>query len=169
MIDLDTLSIVLTGIGLIIALVYYSMTLRHTSKARQKDLVFQRYQDYGQGFGKALAEVSALEWETVEDWHRKYSVLADPDAWSSYLYISRLYNMAGVLLMENVAEADLIYKLYDPATLISFWERHEPIVLYRRERVNDPSFYEPFEFLYKEAKRRFPDVRSVRAIDPNEL
>jgi len=166
---LQSISILVSSLGIIVAIIYYAQVLRNTSKARQRDLVFQRYQDYGQGYGKAIAEINTFEWENVDEWQRKYGMLANPDAWSSWLYISRIYNMAGILLMENVAEADLIFRLYDPGTLIGIWERFEQVVFFRRDRINDPSFYEPFEFLYREAKRRFPDIRSLRPIDPGSL
>lgn len=42
MVDYNTLSLVLTGIGLILAITTYTVTLRNTGKARQRELIFQR-------------------------------------------------------------------------------------------------------------------------------
>jgi len=159
MVDYSTLSIVLTGIGLIAAITHYSLTLRDTSKARQRDLVFQRLLGFSLEYTKTFAEVAAYtDWEDVEDWQKKYGILTNPEAFSKYAYIWRVYNLAGILLKEKVADVDLILKLYPAQSVISVWEQFEPIFRDRREKRNHPAMYEPFEFLYNEAKKRYPEI-----------
>jgi hypothetical protein len=87
-----------------------------------------------------------------------------PEAWSKFVYIMRVYNFAGILLKERVAEADLIFKLNPPMGVISVWEQFEPTVQYTRERRSNPSHMEPFEFLYKPPKTLplFPTLIHLR-------
>lgn len=164
MVDFQTLSIVITGIGMIIALIYYSMTLQNTSKARQRNLVFQRLQGYSLEYTKTYVDVASYtDWESVEEFREKYGPRMNPEAHSKFIYIMRVYSLAGVLLKENIADVDLIFQLYPPGAVISIWEQFSPYILYNRERRNDPTRNEAFEYLYKEAKKRYPDVlpRSV--------
>jgi hypothetical protein len=157
MVDFDTLSLVLTGIGLIIALIYYSMTLRYTSKARQSQLIMQRAQSYSPEYTKTWSEVIGMsDWEDAIDWARKYGRKANPEAYSKWQFIIRTYTLAGLHLQEG-ADPDLLFQLYPIGAVISLWEQFEPIIMFQREREN----YEvasAFEYLYNEAKKRAPEL-----------
>jgi hypothetical protein len=161
MVDYQTLSIVLTGVGLIIALVYYSMTLRYTSKARQRALIMQRSQTYSVEYSKAWMEVRSMtDWEDAEDWEKKYGRKANPEAAAKWNYIMRIYGLGGIHLQEG-ADPDLLFKLYPLSAVIPLWEQFEPIIMFWRERLNDPRMWEPFEYLYNEAKKRAPELTPV--------
>ena len=162
MVDYQNLSIVLTGVGLIIALVYNSMTLRYTSKARQRDLIMQRSQTYNVEYSKTWWEVKDMsDWEDAEDWAKKYGRKANLEAYSKWMYIMRDYGLAGIYLQEG-ADPDLLFKLYPLSAVIPMWEQFEPIIMAMRERVNDPRMWEPFEYLYNEAKKRAPELTTAR-------
>ena len=161
MVDYQNLSIVLTGVGLIIALVYYSMTLRYTSKARQRELIMQRSQTYSVEYQITWSEVIGMtDWEDVEDWAKKYGLKANPEAYSKWMYIMRVYGLGGIYLQEG-ADPDLLFKLYPLSAIIPLWEQFEPIIMVIRERNNDPRMWEPFEYLYNEAKKRAPEIGVV--------
>ena len=159
MVDLDTLSIVLTGIGLIVAIIYYSINIRNASKVRQRDILFQRLQGYNLEYTKTYIEVASYtDWKTTEEFKEKYGMITNPDAFSKYLYITRVYNLAGLMLKENVADADLLFQLYPPGAIISMWEQFLPFILEGREIRNNPVLDENFEYLYTEAKKMFPEI-----------
>ncbi len=157
MVDYQTLSIVLTGIGLIIALIYYSMTLRYTSKERQSQLIIQRSQSYSPEYARTWSEVRSMtDWENPIDWAKKYGRKANPEAYSKWQFMMRTYTLAGLHLQRG-ADPDLLFQLYPIGAVISLWEQFEPIVMFQREREN----YEvskAFEYLYKEARKRAPDL-----------
>ncbi len=162
MVDYQNLSIVLTGVGLIIALVYQSMTLRYTSKARQRELIMQRSQTYSVEYSKTWWEVILMsDWEDEEDWAKKYGRKANLEAYSKWMYIMRDYGLAGIYLQEG-ADPDLLFKLYPLSAVIPMWEQFEPIIIAMRENVNDPRMWEPFEYLYNEAKKRAPELTTAR-------
>jgi hypothetical protein len=161
MVDYQNLSIVLTGVGLIIALVYYSMTLRYTSKARQRQLIMQRSQTYSVEYQKAWSEVMNMsDWEDAEDWVKKYGQRANPEANSKWMYIMRIYGLGGIHLQEG-ADPDLLFKLYPLSAIIPLWEQFEPIIMFIRESIKDPHMWEPLEYLYNEAKKRAPELADV--------
>jgi len=159
--------------GILVGIVYYITIMRNTQrtrelslkaqeeaeKARRRELMFQRFQGYSLEYTRAFANVLTYDdWEDAEDWNRKYGPRVNPEAWSEYVYITRIFNVAGILLKEEVADAELIFQLYPPNAVIRIWERFEPVTLDVRERRSNPTFYGPFEFLYNEAKKRFPDI-----------
>ena len=157
MVTLETVLGVVPALGVIVALVYYSMTLRNTERARQRELIFQRLQGYSMEYTKAFANVlDYTDWEDAEDWEKTHR--ADPEVFSQWLYIMRVYNFAGILLKEKVADANLIFQLYPPMALINLWEQFEPVIRFTRESRNFPALYEPFEFIYNEAKKRYPEI-----------
>jgi hypothetical protein len=159
MVSIESILDVVPALGVIVALIYYSLTLRNTSRARQRELIFQRLQGYSIEFTKAFADIASYtDWEDAEDFTRKYGMQVNPEAWAKYVYILRAYNFAGILLKERVAEADLIFKLYPPMGVISVWEQFEQTVQDTRERRNVPAHMESFEFLYREAKKRYPEI-----------
>jgi len=156
MVDLDTLSIVLTGVGLIVAIIYYAQILRNTSKARQRELIIQRSQSYNMEYTRAYMKVRAMtDWKDAEDWYEKYG--NNPESGSTWLYIMRLYAMAGLHLREG-ADPELLFELYPANAIMNLWERFEPVFRYQIERSNDPRRWESLEYLYNEAKKRYPDI-----------
>ena len=59
-----------------------------------------------------------------------------------------------------MADADLIFKLYPPYAVIGVWEQFAPIMLNLRKQRNYPGAYEPLEYLYQQAKQRYPNMIS---------
>jgi hypothetical protein len=101
------------------------------------------------------------DWEDAEDWTKKYGRKANLEAYSKWMYIMRDYGLAGIYLQEG-ADPDLLFKLYPLSAVIPMWEQFEPIIMAMRERLNDPHMWEPFEYLYNEAKKRAPELTTAR-------
>lgn len=65
MVDYSTLSIVLTGIGLIVAITYYTMTLRNAEKARHREQTNRRAQGADLECMRAWTDrMYGYDWET---------------------------------------------------------------------------------------------------------
>jgi len=157
MVTLETVLDMVPALGVIVALIYYSLTIRNTEQARHRELILQRFQGYSLDYTKSFAYVlDYTDWEDAEDWERKYR--ADPEIWSKWLYVMRIHNLAGILLKERMADANLIFQLYPPMSIINVWEQFEPVVRYTRESRKSPALFEPFEFIYNEAKKRHPEI-----------
>ena len=162
MASLEFLAIILTGLGLTVSIIYYSSVLRNQNKSRERELVFQRLSLYSLEYTQAFAEIrKQRNWETFEEWEQKYGPDSNPEAWSNYLYITRIYNLAGIMLQEKAADPELIFKLFAPTALIRVWEQFSAVILHDREVSNYYDHYKPFEYIYNEAKRRFPNVTKI--------
>jgi len=67
MVSIEVIALVLTGIGLAASLVYYANILQNSSKARQRELIFQRGQVYNLEYSKAFSKVINMrDWNTPE-------------------------------------------------------------------------------------------------------
>jgi len=160
MVDVD-LSIIFAGMSIAASIVYYASVLRNTNKARLREVIFQRGQIYNSYYSEAFAQaINMDDWNTLEEFQAKYGPKANPEKWAKYVYITRIYNIAGILLRENMADADLIFKLYPPYAVIRIWDLFEPVTQNLRQTRNYPEAYESFEFLYKQAKERYPNITS---------
>lgn len=165
MVSIESLLNIIPALGVMIALVYYSMTLRYTTKARQRELIFLRAQGYSKEYSRAYADVYNMQdWVDAGDWQRKYGITINPEAWANHVFILQVFNMAGLLLKEKEADPDLIFRLYTPFAIIPIWEKFETVIRDQREMSGYPEHYEPFEFLYNEAKMRYPEI-SLKSIE----
>jgi len=163
MVDAQTISIVFAGLSIAASIVYYANVLRNADKARHRELIFQKYQSYSLEYTRTISEVMLMrDWKDYEEFEEKYGRESNLDATAKWLYIMRIYNLAGLYLKEGT-DPNLIFELYPASAVINLWELFEPIIKVRREQSNEPQRYEPLELLYKEAKSRYPEIHPNRS------
>lgn len=154
---------IIQTVSLSVGIFYYLTIMRSNSKARQRELIHQKFQSLSLDYTRSYWEiVTWTDWETVEEFNEKYGMPNNPESQAKFVYIMRQYSMAGILLKENMANADLIYQLYPAQAVIRLWEQFEPVILDVREKRNSPTHLEDFEFLYMEAKKRYPEILSYK-------
>ena len=162
MVDYNTLSLVLTGIGLIVAITSYTVTLRNTSKARQRELIFQRLQTFDREFSKAWTNVMFKDVKSQEEWIEAFNPFKNPHNFADTIFLQSRYNSLGMMLKEKVVNLELLFQIYQPNSIMRAWETFEPSITYRREKENNPSLMSAFEYLYEEVKKRYPNIgRSI--------
>ena len=76
-----------------------------------------------------------------------------------YLFWSKLLVGFLSLFLVLARARDLIFQLYPAHVVIRLWEQFEPIIMNLRIRTHS-THLEPFEFLYNEAKKRYPEITS---------
>jgi hypothetical protein len=159
---IETLAFILTGLSIAASMFYYANVLQNQNKARNREVLFQRLSIYTHDYTRAFAELrKQKDWKTPEEWYNKYGPDANPEAWATYLYITRIYNLAGIILQEKDTDPELIFKLFPATAVIRVWEQFRPTILSDREKSNYPPHYEPFECLYNEARRRYPHTTKI--------
>jgi len=160
---------IIRTLGILVGIIYYITIIRNAQRSRQRELIFQRFQGYSKDYIQTYFEVASYrDWETVEDWRNKYGLPMNVEADTKWTYIMSLYNMAGLLLKEKEVDPDLIFLLYPPHVVIRLWEQFEPVIQSLRERTH-PVHLEPFEFLYHEAKKRYPEIDPWSTLDKLEM
>lgn len=176
-----TLPIILQSVqtvGILVGIIYYLTIMRNqqktrelalkaqeeAEKSRRRGMILLRSQIYSLEYYRAYtATVGMDDWKTVEEFHSKYGRQANPEAFAQWLYVRSVFNTAGLLLRENTVDPDLIFQLYAPNAVIGLWEQQEPVIQEARTRFKHPTYWEPFEYLYKEAKKRYPEVSMAGA------
>ena len=91
------------------------------------------------------------EWSDVDDFHQKYGVQTNPDAFSSFSAIGGYLEGVGVLVSRNLLDPTFVDDLMSGPVRI-FWEKFKPVVEDIRIRWDNPASYEWIEYLYNQIK-----------------
>jgi hypothetical protein len=152
MVDIQTVSIAIASAGVFVAAIYYVLQIRHQSRMRQTDLVVRLYSAFsGKELQEAYFEVRQLEFVDYDDFMKKYRMPSKSilPLWQ----VCKFFDGVGVLLHRKLVDIGLVDELFHTeATLL--WEKVKPIAEGRRKELNQPTIYQPFEYLYNEMKKR---------------
>jgi hypothetical protein len=163
MVSLEVIAILLSGVGITASIFYYANIIQNSGKARQRELVFLRAQTYSMEYTKAYADVLKMDnWTTVQEFHQKYGQQTNPEAFAKWLYVRNVFNLAGLLLQEKGTDPDQLFQLFSPVAIIMLWEKHKPIIEAARKGFSYPQYYMPLEYLYNEARKRYPDIKEYK-------
>jgi len=140
MVDFSTFSIVLTGIGLIVAITYYSLQIRNQNTTRQTQLFMDFYKiDQSLEFSRAIQEMVWMwEWEDYDDYMNRYTHLSgkvDGSSRTSSVFLH--YEGLGVLVKRGLVPLGTIYDLYN-TRIFPVWEKFAQIIYEWRKRGNSP-------------------------------
>jgi len=153
MVDYQTLSIVLTGIGMIIALTYYSLQIRNQNKTRQAQLIMQLYSRLDT-LEKSRAFLHLLTWEFSD--FEEFLQICDPLSMSEEAVILNnfMITFEGIAAMVKQGFIDLHQiATFMGGGFILYWSKFEPIKEDIREYMKYPRWASETEYLYKELKK----------------
>ena len=112
--------------------------------------------------GRYMQIVYGQEFSTYAEWLEKYGPRTNPEAYTTYVYVTGMYENLGILLKRNVFTPEEIAEQIRPMSFITLWNKIEPIVKYHRENIN-PVAYEPFEILATELRLLLDEKRKQMA------
>jgi hypothetical protein len=169
MVDYQTLSIVLTGIGLIIALTYYGLQIRNQNRTRQAQLFMNLYETYrNTEFKNMYTEILFHhQWKDFEDWWSKYGPIENKEAFSEWNSVAGYFNGIGILVKKKLIDMSMVDELL-ASTIITLWEKMGPNIregrLSRTESIEPlPILHSNFEYLYNELikyRKQHPELRT---------
>ena len=145
MIQVEYLPVVLTGLGLTVSILYYTMNLRTANKARKGQLLMQAYArlDTPERM-RALAEMFQWEFNSFEEFKEKYFA----GSWGSiHVFFEGLAPLVRLGYIDVESVAALI-----GGGLITYWEKMIPI----KEEMTEflyPRWCVECEYLYHEVKK----------------
>ena len=159
MVQIENLPLVLTGLGLTVSILYYTMILRNANKTQQNQLetrqvqMFMHIFNYSQtpGYIKASRVFGLMQFENFEEALQ----LVDPtnpetvennEALST---IITFYEGLGALVKEGFLDIRWVALLMAGTTRHN-WEKIEPVIEEIRKGMNYPRFASEMEYLYKE-------------------
>jgi len=153
MVDIQTVSIVIASVGVFVAAVYYVLQIRHQTRMRQTDVFWRIYSSFNsKEFIEAWTKIFNLEFEDYNDFVKKYSLPFSGKPVSVAMnMVGNLFEGAGFLLYRRLIDFELACEVL-PVSMT--WEKIKAIVEGSRQQYNMPKFYEWFEYLYNEMKKR---------------
>jgi hypothetical protein len=138
--------------GVLVAAAYYIQNMRVNEKIRRRDIVFQRLNvNVLQHYKIFYDVVRMVDWETLEEFRRKYSRWTNPEAIAEIMYIMNHYNSIGIMLKDGIVEADEVYKLYAPSSMIAIYEKFLPFL-----NTFESEYVSGFKYLYEYTRKRYP-------------
>ena len=149
--------------GVLVAAAYYVQNLRTNEKIRRRDMVFQRLNVNTIQWYNILYDVlKMVDWETLEEFRRKYSRWTNPEAIAKIMYIMNHYNSLGILLKDGIVGDDEVYNLYAPSSMVALYEKFLPFL-----NTFGSEYMGGFRYLYDFTKRRYPDrvFRLTRSLE----
>jgi hypothetical protein len=144
MLDLSTISSIVTTASVVIGVIFALMELRHLTRTRKTEIIMNIYDRFtSKEIVEAMSKVlTAGKFESLEDYGKKYGL-------TEALVIANLYEGLGVLLEQNLIDIKMVASLFGPG-LISLWEtKMQPVVYALREFMHQPFFLSHFEYLVK--------------------
>jgi uncharacterized membrane-anchored protein YhcB (DUF1043 family) len=152
---IEYLPLVLTGIGIIVAIIYYTLTLRNANKTQQLQLETRQAQLFMNIYKELLSEheirsfnlIMDMEYDDFEDFEEKYGRENNPEA--NELIMSHLLQMEGfgVLIKEGYVTIRLV-ALLTSGTIKIGWEKLRNYIYEMRKRYNWPRYSIEYEYLY---------------------
>jgi hypothetical protein len=157
---LQSISYIAGALGVCVAAFYYIMALQNNEKTRKNSLYYQRLQALHQFYDSYFAVLLMTDWNTMEEFYKKYGPRTNYEAHIKYRYTINHYNTLGVMMKNGLISADEIFELYLPYGIIGVYEKFKPMLMRDRVtpsgEVHNPEANKGYELLYIEAKRRYP-------------
>jgi len=149
MVDIETLSIVIAGVAVVVGVVYSSFQLREQTRSRHTDLVMRLYDTFSSNdFQDAWHKVRTSDIKEYSDVARD----SPKELFSAINKVGLFFEGVGILLRRRVTDTRMVEDLFG-GTIIRAWESVRPAVVGARKQLNDPEVYYYFEYLYDEMKR----------------
>jgi hypothetical protein len=157
MVDIQTVSVAIASAGVFLAAIYYILQIRHQAKMRQTDLVMKLYSELGsKEYLEAYPNFFTLEFKDYKDFQNRYPKgmsIDAPAAFVSYMMHCYFFEGVGILLHRKLIDIELVDDLFTIA-IKQNWEKVKPIVEGTRQKWGWPQYWEWFEYLYNEMKKR---------------
>ena len=160
---IESIPYVLTGIGIIVSILYYTSVLRNQNKTRQMQLFMQINNILTTRESlQTFIELMNLKVDE-EEYRQKYDSYVNPEHFGKRASLWYTYNSIGEMLRLKMVDPDLLHHLNVDINVIMVWENWEHIIKMNRERENMPDLWDGFEYLYDEMKKlrkrmNYPDI-----------
>ncbi|MCW4041873.1 MAG: hypothetical protein NWE83_14120 [Candidatus Bathyarchaeota archaeon] len=145
--DVQTATVVIAGIGVIICVINSIIFSRRAEKNDQQMLETRQAQLFTQVYDRWSSRDAVkayglvrykYQWSDYDDWFRKYGPDVDIEAYADYGTLLTFFEGLGVLVKKGLIDISLVEDLL-ANRIIWFWETHmEPTVDTTRSFTRDP-------------------------------
>jgi hypothetical protein len=157
LIDVQTITIVIAAISVVIGVINSIMSNREAQQTRERELETRHAQlfmqiymtIYDDRFMKKLLEVNEWQWEDYEDYLRKYR---DIEQRTKLMTTVGFFEGLGVLVKRRLIDPVFVADLFG-SWVQRFWRKFESNVKESRERTGFKIAQENIEYLYNELQK----------------
>jgi hypothetical protein len=155
MVDVQTITVVITGISVIIGVILSINSRKQELETRQAQLFMQVYDHWSSRDAVRAYGLIRFkhQWKDLEDWIRQFMPSVNPEGYTDFMTHSVFFEGLGMLVKRNLIDVSMVEDLYSQR-IIWYWEQHKPILLEGRKITNDPTQYDSMEYLYNIMKQR---------------
>ncbi len=162
---IESIPLILTGLGLIASILYYTTVLQNSNKTRRTQMLMELYQAYrNPEFARAWGEIMEQEYTDFDDYWQKYGSATNRTSWSNWQSVARVFHGVGVLVKRGMVDIDLVEELLATMVFVSWFKMGPILVEFREMRANSREEgkwwldkYQSltgFDYLYYELKKR---------------
>ncbi len=99
MVEVQTVSIAVASVGVLVAATYYLFSLRHQGKVREGDMIMRLYSYYcSEEFSRASGRYLAAEFKDFDDFKEKYGVVGENPVTMAFTIVMTFFEGIGALL-----------------------------------------------------------------------
>jgi hypothetical protein len=152
--DVPSISTIVAAVGVLIGVVLAVLELRHLVRQRQTDLVTRLSNDIftNREFLEAFVDIFEVEFKDYDDFVKRYGKpISRNQVPMSFMMMGNFFEQIGVLYRNRLIDASLIDQLF-PIEIV--WEKMKPLAEGMRREYHNPGFFEWFEYLCNEMKKR---------------
>ena len=147
--EIQTAYYMAAATGVVVAAIYYMISLRYNMKAREMEICRWFTADYtSEEAVQRFGIVATMEWKDDKDFMTKYGY-SNPEMLAKWVSQFFAYETGGILLRSKVVKADILYALGGFSAVWS-WEKYKDIIQNRRDTAWGQSYMSNAEFFVQE-------------------
>ena len=157
MVDVTTVSIVITAISVSVGVVISVIQFRNLVKTRRVQFFLDLYNRFCEKDVLTMGvEVLLLwKWKDFDDFFEKYGPEKNLDEFMKWVIVTTHLENMGLVSYEKMVDIHFVANLIG-SIIQDFWEKYEPILIEWRKRYNTPKIMPMTEYLYEKIKRIRP-------------
>ncbi len=165
MVDIQTVSVSVAALSVVLGVIYYAINLREQSKNRRVALANNLLSTINSEEGqRKFYEIMSMQWTDFEDFKRKYDSSVNPENYIKRYSFWRVCDHVGWQYSKNFVDLDTIY--YSAGVnILLMWQKFRPIIEDLRRWVYGRSYSMYWEYLAndldKMSARLDPEIHAI--------
>jgi hypothetical protein len=152
MASFEFLAIILTGLGLIISLLYYAIVISNQNKVMKTQILQRSLESLStRDTNLDWWTVQYLEWEDYDDFRAKYGPEVDMETWSIINTVWNEMNGIGYLVYKGIIDIESVYD-YGGGRPTHMYRKFKPY-FDESQRRNGFNRFMWWEYLYSEMRK----------------
>jgi hypothetical protein len=143
MVDVFTVSTIVTAVSVVVGVVFAVLELRHLARTRRTDVILKIYERFGnRDIVDAIMKIGSAKFESFDDYVKKYGL-------TDTVQVLEIFDEVGILLEQGLVDINLVDNLFGPSVNTAWESNLQTLISGIRRGSNQPSFFSHVDYLYK--------------------